>query len=228
MVITLARGHRGLAWLTRLVLLVLVADLLAHDAAYRSLGAAVGRTPPLTWHDYWPLFLAVVAVAGTSGLVRALRRLRSLECAFQGAATGATPFGGSGSPVHPPLPSYHRELLVLWPAVTVLTAVAFLVQENLEHLVATGAWFGLAPLDGRLQPDAVPLVVLSSLVAAAAGALVRWRVRTLEYRLELVATAFPRPAADRADRAWRLVAAASRRRRQLVRLDAGRAPPIRV
>jgi hypothetical protein len=112
--------------------------------------------------------------------------------------------------------------------VAAATALVFLIQENVEHLVATGSWFGLAPLDGRLHPDALPLLVAASLVVAAAGAFVRWRVRVLEGRLELAARSFPRPAADRADRAWRLVAAACRHRRLLVRLDAGRAPPIRA
>lgn len=231
MVVTVARGHRALARLVRLLALVAVADLVTHDAIYRSIDAAGGRPQPLTEHGYWPLFLLVVVAVVTSGLVRSVRRVRYLKRVLRtGTPFGpvaATSFDRGALTGHARTPTYHRELLVLWPAVAAGTALAFLVQENIEHVVATGSWFGLAPLDGRLHPDAVLLLLAASLVVAAAGAHVRWRVRALEHCLEVAALVFPRPAADCADRSWRLVASACQHRRLLVRLDAGRAPPIR-
>ncbi len=235
MILTLGRRAFAVAWLARLLLLVPAADLLAHDAIYRSLAnGAAGRPQPLTDHDYWPLFVGLVVALAVGGTWPSLRRLWRLEGALRAAASGrlgaaglagarrsgsGAPGSGSGAP------GYHRELALLWPVVTLATTGLFLVQENLEHLAATGSWFGLAPLDGRLHPDALAFVAAASLVVAALGALVRWRVRVLEGRLRAAVDHFPRPAPERVEGGWWLVAAVCRYERMLVRLDAGRAPP---
>lgn len=220
-----------LAWLVRLALLAPVADLLAHDAVYRSLASEAGRAGarPITEHGYWPLFVTVAVVVASTAILESLRRLAQLGRALR-VEPSAAPLRelrrdpGLGTPI----PGYHRELLALWPALTSVTAVIFLLQENLEHRAATGAWSGLAPLDGRLHPDALAWVIGASLVVAAAGALLRWRVRVLEHRVEVAARSrsFPRPAPERAGRTWWLVAAVGRHQRMLVRRDAGRAPPL--
>lgn len=229
MIIILDRRASAIAWLARLLLLAPAADLLAHDAIYRSLvsAAAAGRPQPLTEHGYWPLFVAVVVVLAVGGAWRSLRRLWRLEGALRARGSGRLGTAGlSGARrSDPEVPGYHRELALLWPVVTLATAGLFLVQENLEHLAATGSWFGLAPLDGRLHPDALVFVAAASLVVAALGALVRWRVRVLESRLRVASRPFPRPVPKRVGSGWWLVAAICRYERMLVRLDAGRAPP---
>ncbi len=233
-VITLERRLRRLAWLARLALLAVAADLVAHDAIYRSLsdGPAPDRSRPLTEHGYWPLFLGVALALVVSSLVRVARRFRRLwyldrAIGAGGAAADLTTARGMARGSSDP-PTYHREFLFLWPTVGVATAALFLVQENLEHLAATGTWFGLAPLDGHLHPDALPITAAASLVVAAVGALVRWRLRVLEHRLDVAAAGarFPRPTSDPVSGGWWLVAAACRHERMLVRLDAGRAPPV--
>lgn len=227
-----ALGRRPyLAWLVRLALLAPVADLLAHDAVYRTLATETGRAGarPITEHGYWPLFVTVAVVVASTAILESLRRLAQLGRALR---VPSSPVGRRDirSNPDPParIPRYHRELLALWPALTAVTAVIFLLQENLEHRAATGAWSGLAPLDGRLHPDALAWVIGASLVVAAAGALLRWHVRVLEHRVEVVARSrsFPRPAPERAGRTWWLVAAVGRHQRMLVRRDAGRAPPL--
>jgi hypothetical protein len=243
MVVTLQPRLRRLAWLARLLLLVPAADLVAHDAIYRSLPN--GEAPrALSAHGYWPLFLLVVGILGLSAAWQIVRRLRHLERTLRALAGArlsspanrrterATVNLGTrrGDPQrHDPgraAPSYHRDLLRLWPAVTGGTALLFLVQENLEHVAATGVWSGLAPLDGRLHPDGLLLIAAASLLVAAVGALVRWRVALLERRLVLAASGFPPPRPEVAGPHWSLIAAICRRRWMLVRRDAGRAPPL--
>lgn len=227
MVITLDRRHARIGWLTRFLLLVPATDLLAHDAIYRSLAGGSEAPRSLAAHAYWPLFVAVVAVLVGSSVWRALGHIQRLEVALR-AAPALREAGAKrqrAASDHGAPPSYHREFCSLWPLVAGGTAFLFLVQENLEHLAASGSWLGLAPLDGRLHRDALLLIAAASLVVAALGALVRWRVRALERRLVLATSSFPRPATDRPGQRWSLVAAVCRHRRMLLRLDAGRAPP---
>ena len=117
----------------------------------------------------------------------------------------------------------------LWAPLFGLVAVAFAIQENVEHLAGHGHLIGLGALGGPEYPLALPVIALVTLVAAALGAVVRWRIGVLEARLAGRLPLGERQgglAARRAPARWAEVAAVRVHAGFLVRLDAGRAPPL--
>jgi len=107
-------------------------------------------------------------------------------------------------------------------------ALAFALQENIEHLAGHGHLIGLGALIGPEYPLALPVIGLVALAAAALGALVRWRIALLEARVGVrPVPARPRGlTARRPAPGWAIVATLRIRAWSLVRLDAGRAPPV--
>jgi hypothetical protein len=207
--------------------LALVSVAVAHDAIFAAqygIGAGFVWAMQAGGHDgYWPAFSVLVVVVATVLGLRAAVRLGRLS-------------GGSGRrdtaglrPVaaHRIRHGYRRELARLWPPLSAVVAVAFAVQENVEHLAGHGHLIGLGALTGPEYPLAVPVLALVSLAAAALGALVRWRIAVLEARLAgRLHVARPRGlAARRPPRGWADVAALRALAWFVVRLDAGRAPP---
>ena len=122
------------------------------------------------------------------------------------------------------------ELRRIWPKLFVATAVLFTLQENLEHIAAGQAPHGLGSLIGSEHPYAVAVIAIVVGIAAAFGALIRWRIRLLEARAAWAAAAHePRlrgPRSLQPGRSWWGIAAVNRLAWFLVRLDAGRAPPV--
>jgi hypothetical protein len=211
----------------RFGLLALVSLALAHEAIFAAqygIGPGFARAMQSGGHDgYWPIFSVVVVVAATMVGLRAVVRL-----------------GGSGRSTvrHDPgnlgrdepgraRPGYRRELAGLWLPLTLAVTVAFAVQENLEHFFGHGHLIGLGALTGPEYPLALPVLAVVSLLAAALGALVRWRIAVLEARRAGRAhVTRPRGlTARRPPPGWGDIAAIRALAWFLVRLDAGRAPP---
>ena len=146
--------------------------MAAHGAGdgYRLAMTAAG-------HDgYWSSFvLGVGAVSGVLLAVAAaqLRRLRTLARAAR----------VSGLTVRDESPrALLRIVGPLWARVTVLTTIAFLVQENVEVATVGHAMPGLGAIAGE-HGLALPIIAGVALLVALVRGLVRWRRDILLARL---------------------------------------------
>ena len=201
--------------------LAAVGVLLAHDAIFAAqYGLGPDRDIALagTAHAYWPAFviitlLAVIAGAGATitGVVRLHRLVRGLPA----------------NPTLPGRPRYLREVAHLWPRLLLVVVGAFLVQENVEHLVAGRGLPGLWVLSAPGYPLAIPVLVVVTGLLAAVGGWLQWHRETLIRRLRAVQTAITRRRhhSRAPHRRWALVAALIAHRWMLLRRDAERAPP---
>ena len=211
----------------RFLLLVVAALLVAHDATYLSHhGSGEGLSAAMHegGHGYWAAF-TVVAIASAAVLTLHVTARLAWLAARRGPAVGTRGRGASR------LPSYRRELRGLWIRLLPAVALAFTVLENLEHLVVGGELIGTGALTGPEYPLAIPVLALVTLVLAAIGALVRWRIAILELhvargmrplRQARPIGAPPQPAD------WWIVAALCSYRWIGARQDPGRAPPSAV
>ena len=226
MTIATSHGTARLLRAARFGLLALVSVLVAHDAIFAAqygFGAAFADAMRAGGHDpYWPILSTLAVVAATLLGLRAILRLghlRSTEPPNRPVRATAS-FGHVAR-------SYRRELVILWPPLFALVSVAFGVQENAEHLLGHGHLIGIGAVTGPEYPLALPVIALVTLLAAAVGALVRWRIAVLQARLagRLHPTRPRGLTARRAHPGWADVAAIRAHAWFLVRLDAGRAPP---
>ena len=214
--------HAGTA---RYAALVVVGVLVAHDTVYtaqEAMGSTNAAVAEVT-HRYWPSFvvlallaavvLASWAVTGLLTLRRALRRL----------------------PAEPPRPTrtertYLAELVHLWPRLLLGVGLAFLIQENMEHLASGRHLPGLWVLSGPEYPLVIPVLAAVTGLLAAAGAWFRRRIAVMARRLRAARIAFALRAHRRAapSQRYRLVGAILAHRWILLRPDIGRAPPSGV
>lgn len=205
----------------RLVALTALGSLITHDAVYAAqygLGRRGSLELAATAHGYWPAFVAVtllVVAAGAGFAIAGVLHLRRLV---------------RGLPATPPAPGqprYFREVAGLWPRLLLLVAGVFLVQENVEHLVAGQGLLGLWALAGPAYPLAIPVLVGVTGLLACVGGWLQWHRETLVRRLHAARVAALRRAttSQPPDGRWALVAALVAHRWILLRSDAGRAPP---
>lgn len=206
----------------RFGLLSLGALLVGHQAVYVAQygeGAALSQAMTAGGHGgYWAAFTTVGLAGLLALLTRAVWRLIELR---RSSSDAADPL-----PVAAPVRSYPRELLLLWPPLFGTVAIAYGIQENIEHLVAQGHLPGFAPLVGAEAPLALPILGLVTLAFAIVGALVRWRIALLEARV-LASRARIRwtVGADRLVAHWTLVGAIRATFWSLARQGPVRAPP---
>ncbi len=221
-----ARSVRSFA-LARFALLAIVCLAVAHDAVFameNGVGAGFAAAMRNGGHDeYWPFFSVLVVVAGTVLGLRAVVRLGRLgRMADRRPRRSGTIAGLSTRR------AYLAESSGLWILLFGTVAGAFTLQENLEHVLGHGHLIGLGALIGPEHPLALPVIGLVALAASALGALVRLRIALLEARVG-TRQRRDRPrrhAARRPAPGWAIVAALRVRAWSLVRLDAGRAPPL--
>jgi len=204
-------------------LLLPLSDLIAHDAIYAN-GWGVAGGGQLA-HGYWPFFGLVVGILALTFLAAGARRAHRLGGDVAGISSADRSRVAPGS-----APGYHRELLSILALLIPLTAGFFLLQENVEAILAGGSPIGLAPILGPHALGVLMVVTLASLTVAMGGALVRWRIAVLEERLARLRRAGVRRVRveSRPDPAWQFIAAACRLRWILLREDLGRAPPALV
>ena len=167
----------------RFLVLLLVTVLVGHDAVFASqfgLGEGFRQAMTAGGHDaYWMAFSVVIVALGALALVREVLRGMRLSRRIGWPAGRRSP----GSPVAPDgVVGYVAELRRIWPKLFVATAILFTIQENLEHIAAGQAPHGLGSLIGTEHPYAVAVLAIVVGIAAAFGALVRWRIRMLEAR----------------------------------------------
>jgi hypothetical protein len=199
--------------------LVLIALLLAHDAAFvvrYGVGPRMDEAMSAGGHDAWwtPFMVAVLAVATMLAVASACRlgRLSAIRASIDAARSA--PVDG---------PRYPAQMAAMWRRLLPTVAIALLVQENAEHFATEGHLAGLDPLAGAFT---LPVIALVTLVVAAVGALVRWRIAVLEGHIAAArAAAWPRPQPFATPARARITAALLAHRWLLARQDPGRAPP---
>jgi hypothetical protein len=204
------------------MILVLAGLFVAHDAIYVAqfgLGDGYARAMSEQGHDaYWVPVSIVLALGVALVLLGSLSAYHRL-CRSAADATG----------IHIEGPSYPAELVRTWLRLFPSVAVSFTVQENIEHVGVGGHLAGLDPLFGPASSLALPVLATATFALAALGALVRWRIRGLEARVDAAARQRFAPVRDIVWPAgWAVVAASVAHRWILDRRDAGRAPPSRL
>jgi hypothetical protein len=107
-------------------------------------------------------------------------------------------------------------------------AALYLVVENLEHLIGHGHAEGLGVYLAPESILALPMVIAAAALAAAVGALVRWRETALIERLRRMVRRYALPAPARAPERWQITAALVRLRLLSVSSDSNRAPPLNL
>ena len=141
-----------------------LALFVAHDAVFLAQigpGQALVAELRTAGHGYWTaaslllIVLAVVACVSTGLRVRHLRRRAS--------SLGAAPARDR---------SFIRRFVGTWWRLAALVAVAFAVQENVEHLIAHGHAPMVGVLVGPEYPLAMPVIGLVTAIAAVLVALV--------------------------------------------------------
>lgn len=206
----------------RFVALAGIGSLVAHDAVFAAqygLGPERDLALAATVHGYWPAFVALtllIGIAGTGVAIAGLVRLRRL---VRGLAP-APPVDGR--------PSYAGEVARLWSRLLLVVAASFVVQENVEHLLAGQQPPGLWALSAPGYPFALPVLTGVTLLLAIVGGWLRWHHEALVRRLVAARSAAlrRRHRAHAPHGAWALVAALVAHCWILLRLDAERAPPV--
>ena len=222
MVVVASRRSLLFLHVARFALLALGGLLIGHQAVYVAQygeGATLSQAMTAGGHDgYWSTFTTVAL----SGLLLLLLRSAWRLVELRRDAAGIVRDTSDAHPVR----AYGRELLRLWPPLFGTVAVAYLIQENIEHLVAQGHLAGFSPIVGAEAALALPILGLVTLAFALVGALIRSRIAVLEARV-LAARARARWSvdADRLHTSWTLVGAIRATFWSLARQGPVRAPP---
>jgi hypothetical protein len=202
----------------RFAVLAVLGVVVGHDAVYavgHGLGDGYRTAMSALGHDaYWVPLTVMAVVAALAVLVTAASTILGLRRRLSAKA----------SVDHAPAVSYRSTVWRIWPRLFLVVVAAFVVQENLEQWRSFEGATGIDVLV-TTSPLAVPVLALVTLVLAAVGALVRWRIEHLRARLAHSAAHAARavdPISPSPE--WRLadIAAVAW---LLVRRDAGRAPP---
>jgi hypothetical protein len=206
----------------RFVALAVLGILVAHDVIFMAqygLGAGYEAAMARTAHGYWPAFVVFTLFLAGGGALTAARALARLGRSVRGLPPVA---------IDPGRPAYWPEVRHLWPRLFAVILIGFLVQENLEHILAGGGLPGLWVLAAPEYPLAIPGILVVSALLAAAGGWLQWRREVLIERLRAARAAAlrRRPTAVHAPHGrWALLAALLANRWALLRRDAERAPP---
>jgi hypothetical protein len=146
-----------------------IALLISHDAVFlvqlgpgRALAAALSDAGH--GHAYWANASSLLLTGGAIAAALWLVRLAVLRRA------------GGGPPQDVPgAETWRRRALTHWVRLFALVAIAFVLQENIEHALVHGHFIGLGALTGPEYPLAVPVLAMVAGLAAALTALVRQR-----------------------------------------------------
>ncbi len=163
-----------------LSVLVLATLALAHQLIYVAAhGAGDGYRQAMTaaGHDsYWSSFVLAIGIVSGVLLAVAFTQLRRLARLARAASVG-------GLTVRDESPrALFRIVTPLWARVTVVTTIAFLIQENVEVATVGHAMPGLGAITGE-HGMALPIIAGVALIVAFVRGLVRWRRDILLARL---------------------------------------------
>lgn len=224
MILTLDAPKRRWAGRVRFASLALIGLIVGHDAVYLGQGGSAVGLIAAHGHEYWLRFALLGLVLGGIPIVAAAVSLVRLWSAVRADAHLA---GRDDLPAHTSEPSYAGELIRLFVRLFVVIALAFAVQENLEHLATGSGFIGLWALSAPGYPLAVPILAGVALLLAAAGAWFRMRAAALRGQLAAIrrAATYRFAGHRRAPLAWRQIAAQVAHCWLLARARTGRAPP---
>jgi hypothetical protein len=212
-VVIAAMAGRAQHWRrVRQLALLLVVLAVGHEAIYLARFGVAGAVPSDAGHAYWPTLLLFAGAAVVLLIARGRWRLtRGVETAVTG----------------PELPTtYRAEWIRIFGALAPAAAALYLVVENVEHLIGHGHAEGIGIY---LAPESIlslPIVLLTSALAATVGAIVRWREIVLIGRLRQVRRRRTLPAPQTAASRWHITAALIHRMFLAARSAPDRAPPL--
>jgi hypothetical protein len=157
----------------RLILLAAMVAVIGHQVTLAA-GDLLSRPRPASLHATvhgtpWLLAVLAVAVAVLAGLAIATWRIRSLRRRLVAAAV-RVPWSG---------PPARTDLLAAWLRILAVALLAFLVQENLEHLTAHGHLPLLEPLLEGQYAASLPTFAGLALLAASLGLRLGRRIADL-------------------------------------------------
>lgn len=191
--------------------------VLAHNLIFiAGYGSRFGMALAHTGHDHGWTVAALTSIGlAVTLLVVALARLQQLRRTARAA-------GAIRLPTEPGLRAFASRWLAWWIALTVVTAVLFVLQENLEHAHISAALPGLAVLASDAYPNAIAIILAVALGISLVAALLGWKLSLLIARIAAV-----RPRArTAAAQSFRGSDPVDRRRGSVLgRRLAGRAPP---
>ena len=172
-----------LAALVPAVVMSLVALVVAHNLVFLAgYGAAFGEALAHTGHDHgWSAAVFIVLTGGLGCLIVALWQLRRLTGLARDAAVAGRLSAGSLS-----RGSIVRRWLRLALRLAFVTAVLFVLQENVEHLSIGKSLPGLGVLLSPEYPNAIAIIAAVALAVALVGALFGWRFELLAARIRAV------------------------------------------
>ena len=175
--------------IVRAVVTALASLVLAHNLIFiAGYGSRFGAVMQHTGHDHgWTIAALTSTGLAASLLLIALRRLSQLRRAARmpGVETLAD---------EPGLRAFARRWLSWWLALTLVTAVLFVIQENLELASIGSALPGLGILTSTAYPHGIVIIPLVALGISLVAALLGWRTSVLIARI-LAARSEARPAA---------------------------------
>lgn len=209
-------GRTG--FMVRAAVTALASLVLAHNLIFiAGYGSRFGAVMAHTGHDHGWTVAALTSIGlAVCLLAVALRRLQELRRTALG-------FGAMRLPTEPGLRTFASRWLGWWIALTLVTAVLFVLQENLEHAHVATALPGFAVLASDAYPNAIAIILAVALGISLVAALLGWRSSVLTARIE---AARPRARAGAA-RSFRRPEAVDRRQGSILgRRLAGRAPPL--
>jgi hypothetical protein len=202
----------------RAAVTALASLVLAHNLIFiAGYGSRFGAALAQTGHDHgWTVAaLTSIGLAG-SLLAVALQRLQQLRRTARGA-------GAIRLPTEPGLRAFASRWLAWWIALTLVTAVLLVIQENLEHAHIGTALPGLTVLASDAYPNAIAIILAVALGISLVAALLGWRSSVLVARIEGLR---PKARSEAAQSLGRPDPVDRRQGSILGRRLAGRAPPF--
>lgn len=205
-------------FVVRAVVTALASLGLAHNLIFiAGYGSRFGAVMEHTGHDHGWTVAALTSIGlAVSLLLIALRRLYELRRA-------ARMPGVETLPNEPGLRAFAGRWLTWWLALTLVTALLFVLQENLELASIGSSLPGLGILASAAYPHAIVIIPLVALGISLVAALLGWRTSVLIARIR---AARPETRPDPAGAPGRAEPIDLRPASILGRRLAGRAPPL--
>jgi hypothetical protein len=162
----------------RATVTALASLVLAHNLIFiAGYGSRFGAALVHTGHDHGWTVAALTSIGlAVSLLAVALQRLQQLRRTARGASAIRLP-------TEPGLRAFASRWLAWGIALTLVTAVLFVIQENLEHAHVGTALPGLAVLSSDAYPNAIAIILAVALGISLVAALLGWRSSVLVARI---------------------------------------------
>jgi hypothetical protein len=162
----------------RVAVTALASLVLAHNLIFiAGYGSRFGAALAHTGHDHGWTVAALTSIGlAVCLLAVAMRHLQQLRRMARGA-------GATRLPTEPGLRAFASRWLAWWIALTFVTALLFVIQENLEHAHIGTALPGLAVLASNAYPNAIAIILAVALGISLVAALLGWRSDVLIARM---------------------------------------------